>query len=188
MDIVSKLSLLQLYTHLAVFVEYNSVTLDNNNPNCSHSPVDKWDLTNMGKIIIFVVLSPLQQDNIDRSSNHIQADIIGPNFQQSANRSSPNHQGWCTPSNRNVLVCTCVCVCAGAIGGYWIKSNIDDKWHMILHRSGTCHRICYWDLLCMVIYILHVLSYVREYKKVIDMTWESGTPTLCVRVSVCRLS
>uniref|UniRef100_A0A8C4HUG4 Growth factor receptor-bound protein 10 n=1 Tax=Dicentrarchus labrax TaxID=13489 RepID=A0A8C4HUG4_DICLA len=33
-----------------------------------------------------------QQDNIDRSSNHRQADLIGPAFQQSANRSSPNHQ------------------------------------------------------------------------------------------------
>ncbi|KAK1895744.1 Growth factor receptor-bound protein 10 [Dissostichus eleginoides] len=33
-----------------------------------------------------------QQDNIDRSSNHRQADLIGPSFQQSANRSSPNHQ------------------------------------------------------------------------------------------------
>ncbi|GLD56552.1 growth factor receptor-bound protein 10 isoform X1 [Lates japonicus] len=33
-----------------------------------------------------------QQDNIDRSSNHRQADLIGPGFQQSANRSSPNHQ------------------------------------------------------------------------------------------------
>ncbi|XP_054636759.1 growth factor receptor-bound protein 10 isoform X3 [Dunckerocampus dactyliophorus] len=33
-----------------------------------------------------------QQDNIDRSSNHRQANIIGPGFQQSTNRNSPNHQ------------------------------------------------------------------------------------------------
>uniref|UniRef100_A0A672GPR9 Growth factor receptor-bound protein 10-like n=1 Tax=Salarias fasciatus TaxID=181472 RepID=A0A672GPR9_SALFA len=31
-------------------------------------------------------------DNIDRSSSHRQADLIGPSFQQSANQSSPNHQ------------------------------------------------------------------------------------------------
>uniref|UniRef100_A0A665UIK0 Growth factor receptor-bound protein 10-like n=1 Tax=Echeneis naucrates TaxID=173247 RepID=A0A665UIK0_ECHNA len=35
---------------------------------------------------------PNYQDNIDRSSNHRQADLIGPSFQQPANRSSPNHQ------------------------------------------------------------------------------------------------
>ncbi|XP_075868593.1 growth factor receptor-bound protein 10-like isoform X4 [Nelusetta ayraudi] len=33
-----------------------------------------------------------QQDNIDRSTNHRQADLIGPAFQPSANQSSPNHQ------------------------------------------------------------------------------------------------
>ncbi|CAJ1061757.1 growth factor receptor-bound protein 10 isoform X3 [Xyrichtys novacula] len=33
-----------------------------------------------------------QQDNIDRTSNHRQADLIGPSFQQPANRSSPSHQ------------------------------------------------------------------------------------------------
>ncbi|XP_047454282.1 growth factor receptor-bound protein 10 isoform X2 [Mugil cephalus] len=33
-----------------------------------------------------------EQDNIDRSSNHRQADLIGPSFQQSANQSSPNNQ------------------------------------------------------------------------------------------------
>ncbi|XP_058503400.1 growth factor receptor-bound protein 10 isoform X2 [Solea solea] len=33
-----------------------------------------------------------QPDNIDRSSNHRQADLIGPTFHQSVNRSSPNHQ------------------------------------------------------------------------------------------------
>ncbi|KAM4633835.1 growth factor receptor-bound protein 10-like [Polymixia lowei] len=34
-----------------------------------------------------------QQDNVDRSTSHRQtADLIGPSFQQSANRSSPNHQ------------------------------------------------------------------------------------------------
>uniref|UniRef100_A0A674NZP3 Growth factor receptor-bound protein 10b n=1 Tax=Takifugu rubripes TaxID=31033 RepID=A0A674NZP3_TAKRU len=35
---------------------------------------------------------PKYQDNIDRSSNHRQADLIGPAFQQTAHRSSPNHQ------------------------------------------------------------------------------------------------
>ncbi|XP_026041728.1 growth factor receptor-bound protein 10 isoform X1 [Astatotilapia calliptera] len=33
-----------------------------------------------------------QQENIDRSSNHRQTDLIGPRFQQPANQSSPNHQ------------------------------------------------------------------------------------------------
>ncbi|XP_077431519.1 growth factor receptor-bound protein 10-like isoform X4 [Vanacampus margaritifer] len=33
-----------------------------------------------------------QQDNIDRSANHRQANLIGPGFQQSANHNSPNHQ------------------------------------------------------------------------------------------------
>ncbi|XP_014856516.1 PREDICTED: growth factor receptor-bound protein 10-like [Poecilia mexicana] len=33
-----------------------------------------------------------QQDNIDRSSNHRQADLIRPSFQPSTNQSSPNHQ------------------------------------------------------------------------------------------------
>ncbi|XP_061807033.1 growth factor receptor-bound protein 10 isoform X5 [Nerophis lumbriciformis] len=33
-----------------------------------------------------------QQDNIDRSTNHRQANIIGPAFEQSTNRNSPNHQ------------------------------------------------------------------------------------------------
>ncbi|KAF3840037.1 hypothetical protein F7725_018754 [Dissostichus mawsoni] len=40
------------------------------------------------------IMLPDHQDNIDRSSNHRQADLIGPSFQQSANRSSPNHQGF----------------------------------------------------------------------------------------------
>ncbi|KAM4568747.1 growth factor receptor-bound protein 10-like isoform 2-T2 [Fundulus diaphanus] len=35
---------------------------------------------------------PNYQDNIDCSSNHRQADLIRPNFQQSTNQSSPNHQ------------------------------------------------------------------------------------------------
>ncbi|KAI1885672.1 hypothetical protein AGOR_G00206230 [Albula goreensis] len=33
-----------------------------------------------------------QQDNVDRASNHRPADLIGPSFQQSSNRNSPNHQ------------------------------------------------------------------------------------------------
>ncbi|XP_077383414.1 growth factor receptor-bound protein 10-like isoform X3 [Festucalex cinctus] len=33
-----------------------------------------------------------QQDNIDRSTNHRQANLIGRGFQQSANHNSPNHQ------------------------------------------------------------------------------------------------
>ncbi|KAF7653329.1 hypothetical protein LDENG_00084750, partial [Lucifuga dentata] len=33
-----------------------------------------------------------QQDNVDRSSSHRQTDLIGPSFQQSTSRSSPNHQ------------------------------------------------------------------------------------------------
>uniref|UniRef100_A0A3P9IY96 Growth factor receptor-bound protein 10b n=1 Tax=Oryzias latipes TaxID=8090 RepID=A0A3P9IY96_ORYLA len=33
-----------------------------------------------------------QQDNIDRSSSHRQADLIRPSFQQSADQSSPSHQ------------------------------------------------------------------------------------------------
>lgn len=52
--------------------------------------------------------SPPQQDNIDRSSNHRQADLIGPAFQPSANQSSPNHQGW---SWFHEWVCVCICVC-----------------------------------------------------------------------------
>ncbi|XP_037532332.1 growth factor receptor-bound protein 10 [Nematolebias whitei] len=35
---------------------------------------------------------PNYQDNIDCSSNHRQPDLIRPNFQQSPNQSSPNHQ------------------------------------------------------------------------------------------------
>ncbi|XP_077431516.1 growth factor receptor-bound protein 10-like isoform X2 [Vanacampus margaritifer] len=35
---------------------------------------------------------PKYQDNIDRSANHRQANLIGPGFQQSANHNSPNHQ------------------------------------------------------------------------------------------------
>uniref|UniRef100_A0A3Q2QBV3 Growth factor receptor bound protein 10 n=1 Tax=Fundulus heteroclitus TaxID=8078 RepID=A0A3Q2QBV3_FUNHE len=35
---------------------------------------------------------PNYQDNIDCSSNHRQADLIRPSFQQSTNQSSPNHQ------------------------------------------------------------------------------------------------
>uniref|UniRef100_A0A3B5MQC4 Uncharacterized protein n=1 Tax=Xiphophorus couchianus TaxID=32473 RepID=A0A3B5MQC4_9TELE len=35
---------------------------------------------------------PNYQDNIDRSSNHRQADLIRPSFQPSTNQSSPNHQ------------------------------------------------------------------------------------------------
>uniref|UniRef100_A0A7N6B1E2 Growth factor receptor-bound protein 10b n=1 Tax=Anabas testudineus TaxID=64144 RepID=A0A7N6B1E2_ANATE len=35
---------------------------------------------------------PNYQDNIDRSSSRRQSDLIGPSFQQSANRSSPSHQ------------------------------------------------------------------------------------------------
>ncbi|XP_038131779.1 growth factor receptor-bound protein 10 isoform X2 [Cyprinodon tularosa] len=35
---------------------------------------------------------PNYQDNIDRSSNHRQADLIRPSFQQSTNQSSPSHQ------------------------------------------------------------------------------------------------
>ncbi|XP_068610844.1 growth factor receptor-bound protein 10 [Brachionichthys hirsutus] len=35
---------------------------------------------------------PNYQDKIDRSANHRQADLIGPIFQEPANRSSPNHQ------------------------------------------------------------------------------------------------
>lgn len=49
-----------------------------------------------------------QQDNIDRSSNHRQTDLIGPAFQPSANQSSPNHQGWSWATN----ICVWVCVCA----------------------------------------------------------------------------
>lgn len=33
-----------------------------------------------------------QQDNVDRSADHRRADLIGPGFQQSTNRNSPNHQ------------------------------------------------------------------------------------------------
>uniref|UniRef100_A0A1A8M8H2 Growth factor receptor-bound protein 10 n=1 Tax=Nothobranchius pienaari TaxID=704102 RepID=A0A1A8M8H2_9TELE len=33
-----------------------------------------------------------QQENMDRSSNHRQPDLIHPSFQQSTNQSSPNHQ------------------------------------------------------------------------------------------------
>ncbi|XP_077577316.1 growth factor receptor-bound protein 10-like isoform X3 [Stigmatopora nigra] len=33
-----------------------------------------------------------QQDKIDRSANHRQANLIGPGFQQSTNQNSPNHQ------------------------------------------------------------------------------------------------
>uniref|UniRef100_A0A665UJ15 Growth factor receptor-bound protein 10-like n=1 Tax=Echeneis naucrates TaxID=173247 RepID=A0A665UJ15_ECHNA len=43
-------------------------------------------------VCVFFFFSLPQQDNIDRSSNHRQADLIGPSFQQPANRSSPNHQ------------------------------------------------------------------------------------------------
>ncbi|XP_030638173.1 growth factor receptor-bound protein 10 isoform X2 [Chanos chanos] len=35
---------------------------------------------------------PNYQDNVDRASSHRPADLIGPSFQQSANRNSPNHQ------------------------------------------------------------------------------------------------
>ncbi|XP_077383413.1 growth factor receptor-bound protein 10-like isoform X2 [Festucalex cinctus] len=35
---------------------------------------------------------PNYQDNIDRSTNHRQANLIGRGFQQSANHNSPNHQ------------------------------------------------------------------------------------------------
>ncbi|MEQ2209515.1 hypothetical protein XENOCAPTIV_000102 [Xenoophorus captivus] len=43
-----------------------------------------------------------QQDNIDRSSNHRQTDLIPAGFQQSTNQSSPNHQvcqTWVTSCN-----------------------------------------------------------------------------------------
>ncbi|XP_056618026.1 growth factor receptor-bound protein 10 isoform X3 [Triplophysa dalaica] len=33
-----------------------------------------------------------QQDNVDRTANHRQADLIGPSFQQYPNRNSPSHQ------------------------------------------------------------------------------------------------
>uniref|UniRef100_A0A4W5P025 Uncharacterized protein n=1 Tax=Hucho hucho TaxID=62062 RepID=A0A4W5P025_9TELE len=39
---------------------------------------------------------PNYQDNVDRASNHRPADLIGPSFQKSTNRNSPNHQGWCS--------------------------------------------------------------------------------------------
>ncbi|XP_066546537.1 growth factor receptor-bound protein 10 isoform X2 [Amia ocellicauda] len=35
---------------------------------------------------------PNYQDNVDRAPTHRPADLIGPNFQQSPNRNSPNHQ------------------------------------------------------------------------------------------------
>lgn len=50
-----------------------------------------------------VLFTLSQQDNIDRSSNHRQADLIGPAFQQTAHRSSPNHQGWYS----NASACGC---------------------------------------------------------------------------------
>ncbi|KAA0702956.1 Growth factor receptor-bound protein 10 GRB10 adapter protein [Triplophysa tibetana] len=37
----------------------------------------------------FILLS---KDNVDRTANHRQADLIGPSFQQSTNRNSPSHQ------------------------------------------------------------------------------------------------
>ena len=67
--------------------------------------------SNCGDNIFFLssCSSLSQQDNIDRSSNHRQADLIGPAFQQSANRSSPNHQGWSLTTDR--------CACAFSYTG-----------------------------------------------------------------------
>lgn len=86
----------------------------------------------------FSCFSPPQQDNIDRSTNHRQADLIGPAFQPSANQSSPNHQGWCWATIRCVCVrvcdvCACVCTvqrpaCGSFIAGRsgaggWVSGN-----------------------------------------------------------------
>ena len=54
---------------------------------------------------------------------------------------------------------------------------------MILHSIENYCTLtqCNLILLC----ILQFSSYIREYKKVIDMTWESGTTAIGLRVCVC---
>ena len=53
---------------------------------------------------------------------------------------------------------------------------------MILHSIENYCTLtqCNLILLC----ILQFSSYIREYKKVIDMTWESGTTAIGLRVCV----
>lgn len=140
-------------------------------------------------------LSLSQQDNIDRSSNHRQADLIGPAFQQSANRSSPNHQGWSLTTDRSACACACVFSYPAVVWHGWAYLLI--FWHRITFDFVVGLVIWYCILLRITVHWLKLavyspVSYMREYKKVIDMTWESD---VCVswlstvwRAARCSLS
>lgn len=86
---------------MSLITTNNKVGFDSWKVLCIFSPIKHFEIIYYFMIKVWFLsfiylfcVSFSQQDNIDRSSNHRQADLIGPSFQQSASRSSPSHQGW----------------------------------------------------------------------------------------------
>lgn len=117
-----------------------------------------------------------QQDNIDRSSSHRQADLIGPAFQQSAHRSSPNHQGWFSTTN-GIYACWCCTLDQNVIFLKLLAILVLTVWQILVM---TCTQ-CASSYSKLAEYSTLVITH-RMLWKIIDVT--CGVSGCCVCVCV----
>lgn len=117
-----------------------------------------------------------QQDNIDRSSSHRQADLIGPAFQQSAHRSSPNHQGWFSTTN-GIYACWCCTLDQNVIFLKLLAVLVLTVWLILVM---TCTQ-CASSYIKLAEYSTSVITH-RMLWKIIDVTCGVSGCFVCVCV------